>query len=62
VGILNFCGGLLSGFAPLVGGLWKRSVGMEQLLTYTALVYLAGAAAVVLGIKFLFPRDYAKVH
>lgn len=62
VGILNFCGGLLSGFAPLVGGLWKRSVGMEQLLTYTAVVYFVGAAAVALGIKFLFPRDYAKVH
>lgn len=62
VGVLNFCGGLLSGFAPLVGGMWKRTIGMEQLLTATAVVYLAGAAAVLLGIRYLFPRDYANVH
>ena len=62
VGVLNFCGGLLSGFAPLVGGMWKRTIGMEQLLTATAMVYLVGAAAVLLGIRYLFPRDYANVH
>ncbi|MFO1447823.1 MAG: MFS transporter [Opitutaceae bacterium] len=62
VGVLNLCGGLLSGFAPLFGGLWKRTIGMEHLLTYTAGIYLAGAAALVLGIRTLFPRDFAKVH
>ncbi len=62
VGVLNFCGGMLSGFAPLVGGMWKRTVGMENLLTGTAVAYLAGAVAVVIGIRYLFPRDYARVH
>lgn len=62
VGVLNFCGGMLSGFAPLVGGMWKRTVGMEHLLTYTGLVYITAAALVLLGIRHLFPRDFAKVH
>jgi len=62
VGVLNFCGALLSGLAPLVGGMWKRTIGMETLLTLTAFVYLGGAAAVLLGIRYLFPRDYARVH
>jgi MFS family permease len=62
VGVLNFCGSLLSGLAPLVGGAWKRSVGMEQLLTYTAFVYLVGAAILLATIRYLFPRDYARVH
>lgn len=62
VGVLNFCGSLLSGLAPLVGGLWKRTVGMERLLTLTAFVYLGGALLLILGIRYLFPRDYARVH
>lgn len=62
VGVLNFCGALLSGLAPLVGGLWKRTVGMETLLTLTAFIYLGGAVLVLLGIRYLFPRDYARVH
>lgn len=62
VGVLNFCGSLLSGLAPLVGGMWKRTVGMEQILTGTAFVYLAGAVILLAGIRYLFPRDYARVH
>ncbi len=62
VGVLNFCGALLSGLAPLVGGMWKRTIGMETLLTLTAFVYLGGAVLVLLGIRYLFPRDYARVH
>ncbi len=62
VGVLNFCGSLLSGLAPLVGGTWKQSVGMERLFSYTAAGYLLGAAILLLTIRFLFPRDYARVH
>lgn len=62
VGVLNLCGGLLSGFAPLVGGLWKRTIGMEGLLTGTAIAYVIGALALLAGTKLLFPRDYARVH
>jgi len=62
VGVLNLCGGLLSGFAPLVGGLWKESVGMERLLTATSLAYLVGGVFLLVGIRYLFPRDYTNVH
>jgi predicted MFS family arabinose efflux permease len=62
VGILNLCGGLVSGFAPLAGGLWKRTLGMETLLSVTALVFLVGAAALAFGIRRFFPADYARVR
>ena len=62
VGLLNFCGALVSGFAPLLGGMWKRTIGIEALLSATAGAYLVGAVLVVAGIKFLFPRDYARIH
>lgn len=62
VGFLNFCGALVSGFAPLLGGMWKRTIGIESLLSATAAAYLVGAALVIAGIRFLFPRDYARIH
>jgi len=61
VGILNFCGAIMSGFAALFGGLWKQSLGIDRLLSITALAYLVAGAALILGIKKLFPRDLAQV-
>jgi predicted MFS family arabinose efflux permease len=62
VGFLNFCGALVSGFAPLLGGMWKRTIGIESLLSATAAAYLVGAALVIAGIRLHFPRDYARIH
>ena len=62
VGLLNFCGAVVSGFAPLLGGMWKRTIGIESLLTYTAIAYFIGAFLLIAGIKLLFPRDYARIH
>jgi MFS family permease len=62
VGILNFFGAAVSGFALLFGGMWKQTIGIERLLTGTTLIYLAGALATVAGIKLLFRRDYERVH
>ncbi len=62
VGILNFCGAVLSGFAPLVGGLWKETVGIERMLSYTAMVYVGAAALLIVGIKYLFTKDFHNVH
>lgn len=62
VGLLNFCGALVSGFAPLLGGMWKRTIGIESLLTATAGAYLVGGALVIAAIRLLFPRDYARIH
>ncbi len=62
VGILNFCGGIMSGFATLFGGLWKQTLGIDRLLSITALAYLAAGIALIVGIKKLFPRDYALIQ
>lgn len=62
VGILNFFGAAVSGFAPLLGGMWKQTVGIERLLTGTAFVYLAGALLLIAGIKLLFQRDYERIR
>lgn len=62
VGCLNFCGALVSGFAPLVVGVWKKELGIERLLTYTSILYIATALVLIAGIKLLFVRDYQRVH
>ena len=62
VGVLNFCGAVLSGFAPLLGGAWRQTHGIGALLTGTAVAYLVGAALLVAGIRLIFQRDYARVH
>jgi hypothetical protein len=61
VGILNFFGAIMSGFATLFGGMWKQSLGIDRLLSITALAYLAAGMALILGIKTLFPRDSAQM-
>lgn len=60
VGILNFCGAIVSGFAAWSGGLWKQSLGIDRLLSLTALAYLAAGVALIIGIKKLFPHDAAQ--
>lgn len=62
VGLLNFFGALVSGFAPWVGGTWKESVGIEQLLAFSAYAYLAAAALLMLGIFTLYPADFARAR
>lgn len=61
VGILNFFGAIMSGFAALFGGMWKASLGIDRLLSITALAYLAAGFILIVGIKKLFPDDHAKI-
>jgi MFS transporter, Spinster family, sphingosine-1-phosphate transporter len=62
VGVLNFFGALVSGTAAFAGGYWKASVGMERLLSGTAILYIAAALVLVYTIRFVFPIDYERVH
>lgn len=62
VGLLNFCGAIMSGFATLFGGLWKQSLGIDRLLSLTALAYIVAGVALIFGIRKLFPRDYHGTH
>lgn len=62
VGLLNFFGAALSGFAPLVVGTWKMTIGIERMLGYTAWAYGAAAALLIYAILFQFRTDYERVH
>ncbi|MFM7605314.1 MAG: hypothetical protein ACKO8Z_08960, partial [Prosthecobacter sp.] len=62
VGLLNFCGAIMSGFATLFGGLWKQSLGIDTLLSFTALGYVAAAAVVVTGIRWFFDEEWRKAE
>ncbi len=62
VGLLNFFGAAVSGCATLFGGMWKKTIGIEGLLTGTAVAYLAAAVLLMFGIYLVFPRDYERSH
>jgi predicted MFS family arabinose efflux permease len=57
VGVLNFCGGMMSGVATLFGGLWKKTLGIDRLLSATAVAYLLAGLLLMAGIRVMFPRD-----
>lgn len=59
VGILNFFGAILSGFAPLVVGQWKHSIPMERWLSLTGAAYVIAGVLMLIIIYKTFPRDYA---
>ena len=62
VGYLNFFGAIISGFAPLVVGNWRQSIGIERMLSAVSLVYMAAALLLVATIRFFFAADWAKMH
>jgi MFS family permease len=57
VGILNFCGAMMSGFATLFGGMWKSTLGIDRLLTWTALGYVFAGLLLMVGIFAFFNAD-----
>jgi MFS family permease len=60
VGVLNLCGGLVSGFATLFGGLWKSTLGIDRLLSFTGAAYFGAGLLLLAGILVFFPRDALK--
>ncbi|MCF7784848.1 MAG: MFS transporter [Prosthecobacter sp.] len=62
VGMLNFFGAITSGFATLFGGMWKQTLGIDRMLSITALAYLVAGAALIIGIRTWFPRDLAQTQ
>ena len=59
VGVLNFLGCFVSGFAPYLGGVARDTIGVGQLMAFTAIAYLATAALLLYATIRLFPRDHA---
>ncbi len=60
VGMLNLSGGLISGFATLLGGRWKAWLGIDRLLTFTGIAYLCAGALLLLCILVFFHSDCQK--
>ncbi len=57
VGILNFFGAALSGFAPLMVGTWKKSYGLPGMLGVAGIAYALAAVLLALAIIFTLPKD-----
>jgi hypothetical protein len=57
VGVLNLCGGLVSGCAMFFGGLWKQSLGIHNLLSLTAAAYVIAGVLLAAGAVGQIPRD-----
>jgi predicted MFS family arabinose efflux permease len=58
IGVLNFVGAAIAGFAPFLGGLARRTIGVDQLMTYTSALYVANAALILYVIYRHFERDH----
>ena len=50
VGLLNFFGSLVAGLATLFGGMWKATLGIDRLMTFTAIGYAAAGLLLVVAI------------
>jgi predicted MFS family arabinose efflux permease len=62
VAFMNLSGYLASGFAPLVTGMWKQTLGIHTMMDYTSLLLVAAAALLFAATRFLFRSDYQRVH
>ena len=62
VGMLNLLGAGVSGFAPFLGGLARRTIGVDQLMAMTGGLYAFGALLIVYAILRLFQADYRRAQ
>jgi MFS transporter, Spinster family, sphingosine-1-phosphate transporter len=57
IGILNLVGACIAGFGPVLGGMARRTIGVDQLMIYTSAAYLLTAFLVMYVILRHFKRD-----
>lgn len=57
VGLLNLFGALLSGFAPLMVGRWKETLGFPGMIQYAAIAYGIASFLLLIAILFTVPRE-----
>lgn len=60
IGVLNLLGASVSGFAPFLGGLARRTVGVDQVMVLTGVLYLLTGVFVIYGIVRYFQRDHER--
>jgi len=57
-GVLNFVGATVSGFAPFLGGLSRRTIGMNRLMSFTAVLFLVAGLTVIYSTRRYFSSDH----
>lgn len=57
-GALNLVGATVSGFAPFLGGLSRRTIGVNRLMSFTAVLFLAAGLMVIYGTRRYFNSDH----
>jgi MFS family permease len=62
VGVLNLLGATVSGFAPFLGGVVRRNIGVGRLMGFTGGVYMLTGMIVAYGTWRHFARDHARVQ
>ena len=62
VGVLNMLGAGVSGFAPFLGGLARKTIGVDQVMAFTSVAYVITAVFVLYGIVRHFERDQARAQ
>jgi predicted MFS family arabinose efflux permease len=62
VGLLNLVGCCVAGFAPFFGGLARNTVGVDQLMSFAASLYLLTGFAVLYVILRHFDRDHRRAE
>jgi predicted MFS family arabinose efflux permease len=60
VGVLNFLGAMVSGFAPYLGGVVRSNIGVGRIMGFTGILYVFTGLYVVFGTLRHFARDHAR--
>lgn len=59
IGVLNLVGSSVSGFGPFLGGVARRTIGVDRLMGFTAVLYAGAGMLVAFAALRFFARDYA---
>ena len=60
VGVLNLFGAALSGFAPLLVGRWKETLGLPGMIQYAAVAYGCASMLLLFAILFTLKGDLGR--
>jgi predicted MFS family arabinose efflux permease len=60
IGLLNLVGAGMAGFGPVLGGIARKTMGVDHLMMYTSGLYLVSACLVLYLILRHFKRDSAR--
>jgi hypothetical protein len=60
VGVLNLLGASVSGFAPFLGGLARRTIGVDRVMVLTGGLYVVTGVFLLYGILRWFDADHKR--